>query len=120
MDFEDVLDFTNYRKHPTDRRYLVYHYTKKAQADYFEHLLVESKLFFERHEENREGKGVTYYFAIKRVDEKNVAHFNNLAIGRYRNRFIPDNTLRYFVIAISIIAISLAVIGFILKESNVS
>jgi len=113
MDFEEALDFTNFRNHPSDRSYVVFHYSKKPQADYFEHMLVESKFFFERHEEVRSGKGTTYYFAVKRVNLDAISHLNNLAIGRYRKRFIPDNIMRWVVIVISAIAVGLAVVGYL-------
>ena len=41
---DHLFDLTNYRIHPSDKSYNVYHFTKPEQADYFETLLIEYKL----------------------------------------------------------------------------
>ncbi len=113
---DHLFDLTNYRVHPTEKSYNVYHFSKAEQADYFETLLIEYKLHFERHNENKSGR-IVYYFGIKRSDEKVSNQLNNLTLGRYRKKFIPDNKLRNIIMLISMSILLLAVIGFIKSTS---
>ena len=36
---ENLFDFTNYREHPTQKEYQVFHFVRKDQANFFENLL---------------------------------------------------------------------------------
>ncbi|MGB0402627.1 MAG: hypothetical protein ACPGEG_00930 [Salibacteraceae bacterium] len=108
---ENLFDFTNYREHPTQKEYQVFHFVRKDQANFFENLLVEQKIGFERDDDPQE-KGMVHYFAIKRSDLKVVEKLNDMAIGQYRNKFIPNTGFRWFVLIIGMVAISLAFIGY--------
>ncbi len=108
---DHLFDLTNYRIHPTDKSFNVYHFTKAEQADYFETLLIEYKLYFERHDEMK-GDRMVYYFGIKRTEEKVSNQLNNLTQGRYRRKFIPDHRLRTFIMIISLGVLLLAIVGF--------
>ena len=109
---DHFFDLTNYRIHPTDKSYNVYHFTKPDQADYFETLPIEYKLHFERYNEKK-GDRLVYYFGIKRIDESTSNQLNNLTLGRYRRKFIPDYKLRLGVMVLSVGVLLLAIIGFI-------
>ena len=109
---DHFFDLTNYRIHPAEKSYNVYHFTKPDQADYFETLLIEYKLHFERYNEKK-GDRLVHYFGIKRIDENISNQLNNLTLGRYRRKFIPDRKLRMGVMVISFGVLLLAIIGFI-------
>lgn len=113
---DHLFDLTNYRIHPTDKSYNVYHFSKTEQAEYFETLLIEFKLHFERHNEDK-GDRTVYYFAIKRVDEKVSNQLNNQTLGRYRRKFIPDQRLRTGIMIVSLFILLIAIIGFIKSNS---
>ena len=109
---DHLFDLTNYRIHPSDKSYNVYHFTKPEQAAYFETLLIEYKLHFERYNEKK-GDRLVYYFGIKRVDENTSNQLNNLTLGRYRRKFIPDRTIRLGIMFLSVGILLLAIVGFI-------
>jgi len=112
---EGFLDFTNFREHPTNRSCEVYHFDSSEKGDYFETLLQKNSIWFERFEETEDGK-FTVYFGVKKVDSSKVRHLNNLTIGKFRSRFIPDAFLRIFIMLISAIVLGLAIAGFFLAE----
>lgn len=107
-----MFDFTNYRDHPGDSKYFVIHYAIAEQADFYESLLKSKNLFYERYNKQEEGRSV-YYFAIKKSEEQVALHLNNIAIGKFRSRFIPDKGLRWIVFIISFVVLSVAIIGFV-------
>lgn len=105
------IDLTNYREHPTHKNYTVFFYDSREQAAYFESLLQANNIWFESDAEG--GEDGKYFVAVKKLDENKVLKLNNLAIGKYRNKFIPNAFLRWFVIVISIAVLGLAVIGYL-------
>ena len=109
---ENLFDFTNYREHPTQKEYQVFHFVRKDQANFFENLLIEHKIGFERENDPQE-KGMVYYFAIKRSDLKVVEKLNDMTIGQYRDKFIPNSGLRWFVLIVGMLAISMAIAGYV-------
>jgi hypothetical protein len=115
MDLEEI-NITNIRNHPADERYFILHFSKPGQGDYFESLLKEKGIFYERGE--IEGKTrVLDAFAIKRLDFDKVRNLNYLALGKFRNKFIPDKSFRIIVFLISIVLMTLALLGAYLKNN---
>lgn len=108
---ENLFDFTNYREHPTQKDYQIFHFTRADQAGFFENLLVEHKIEFERHDDQQE-RGMVYYFGIKKSMFSEVEKLNNMAIGQYRDKFIPNAGFRWIVLAIGLTAIILAFVGY--------
>lgn len=111
MDFK--FDFTNFQDHPSNRNYLVFKFHRAEQADYFEGLIHEDAIPYERHDDTDNPEKVWYYFAVPKKHEERLRYLNNLAIGKYRNKFIPDPVFRAFVFVISAIVLSLAIIGYL-------
>lgn len=105
------IDLTNYREHPTHKNYTVFFYDSKEQAEYFESLLKANNIWFESDGEG--GDDGKFFVAIKKLDENKVLRLNNLAIGKYRNKFIPNTFLRWFVIIISVVVLALALVGYL-------
>jgi hypothetical protein len=101
--------FVNINEHPTNNRKKVFFYKDLEHAHYFENLLRESKLKFEK-QIDEEGDQ-TVYFGVNTSDFEKVKRINYLTIGHFRKPFIPDTVLRYFVIFISIVVLSLAFVG---------
>lgn len=112
MNLEEAFDFTNWRNHPTRKKYIVFFYRTEAESAFFETLLIEHKIWFEK-DTNEESEKARFLFGVKRDDLKTVKHLNNLAIGRYRKPFMPNKGLKYFVMIISFIVLTLAIIGFL-------
>lgn len=109
---EELLDFTNYRIHPTQKNYNVFHFARADQAQFFENLLIEQKIEFERHDE-RKDNGMVYYFGVKKKYFKQVEKLNNMAIGQYRSKFIANSGMRWIIIIIGMLALTLAIVGYI-------
>lgn len=113
MDFN--LNLTNYQDHPENKKFKVFSFTQPERAQYFEHQLIEAKITFEK--DTEQGENGTYYlFAVHQKDFERALYHNHLTIGKYRSKFIPDVTFRYFVIIISLSIITLAVLGAILSD----
>ena len=54
---EGLLQVTNHRDHPTNKAYKVFFFRKKEEADYFEILIAEKNIKFEKgSEETEKGK----------------------------------------------------------------
>lgn len=109
---EDWIDLTNYREHPTQKSYQVVHFSIEEQADFFENLLTESNITYERHNEEKLNRTI-YYFAVRNSDMTVVKNLNNIALGKFRSPFIPTSPLRWIVLTISFIVLALAIIGAI-------
>ena len=109
---ENLLDFTNFRDHPTHKDFIVFHFKRADQAGFFENLLIEHKVTYERFDENLE-TGMVYYFGVRRSYFKQVEKLNNITIGQYRDKFIPGSTLRWIVIVFGISVTALAIAGYL-------
>ena len=116
MNIENLFDFTNWREHPTQKRYIVFFFSTVEQGNYFEQLLIEHKVWFERHVDHEDDKR-PIWFAIERGDMGTVKRLNHLTLGKYRNKFIPTSGLRIIVFIISGILVTLMIIG-IIKSGN--
>ncbi len=109
-----MLSTINFQDHPTNRNMEVFFFKQAIHADYFENLLNENKLFYEKQIDTEGDK--TIYFGVKKTDFKEVKRLNYLTIGHFRKPFIPDAFFRYFVIIISVIILSLAIAGAIIAN----
>ena len=107
--------FVNINEHPTNSNKKVFYYKEIEQANYFENLLKESEIVFEK-QMDEEGDQMIY-FGVNKSDFQDVKKLNYLTIGNFRKPFIPDLYLRYFVIVISICILGLAFLGAWLSNS---
>lgn len=108
------LDLTNYREHPTRKGYYVFRFKDHKQGNYFEMLLIEEKLHYEKAITENEER--LMLFAIQRRDLKRAERMNYLTSARFRSRFIPQKGLRIFTIGLFFLLILLALIGFLLSD----
>ena len=98
-----MLSLINFHDHPTNRNKKVFFFKQEAHANYFELLLKEQQLAYEK-QIDEEGDR-TIYFGVKISDFKMAKHLNYLTIGKFRKPFISDRFSRYLLITISIIII---------------
>jgi hypothetical protein len=91
---------------------MIFIYHDYNMACTFEDGLLESSLFFEK-DVTESGPNKKWLYAVKKIDLEAVKRWNNIAIGTHRKPFISDPILRYFVIAISLGVMTLALIGFL-------
>lgn len=104
-----MLSLINFRDHPSNRHKKVFFFKDPEHANYFEVLLVESKITFEK-QIDEEGDQ-TIYYGVKISDFKTAKQLNYLTIGRFRKPFISDRFFRIFIILLSILVLSLAFLG---------
>ena len=109
------MDFTNFREHPSNNSLLFYFFREEQQAEYYASLLDEENLFYERQTEVKESGQILHCFITKKKDNARTRHLNNLAIGKYRSKFIPDKGLRLFVIALGLLVMGVAIAGYFLS-----
>lgn len=110
MDFK--IDFTNFQEHPTNRSFMVFKFHRKEQADFFEGLLHEAAILYERHDDMDDPDKPRYLFAAPKKHEDQLRYLNNLAIGKFRSKFIPDRSFRFLIFFISALVLALAFIGY--------
>lgn len=101
--------FININEHPTNPKKKVFYFREVTHANYFEVMLIESKLEYEK-QIDEEGDG-RIYFGVKKRDFKKAQRLNYLTIGNFRKPFISDRFFRWLLIGISIFVLALAFIG---------
>jgi hypothetical protein len=101
------LNLTNYDDHPSDNRYMVFHFKDPKMAGEFMDGLTMAAIPFEADEDG----GPPYLIGVKRSFRQKALEINYSVIGRHRQKFIGDSIFRWFVIALVSLAILLAVLG---------
>lgn len=114
-DVERILNVTNCQDHPSNEAYKVFHFFSKEEADYFESLLNEKKISFERDEEFAKEK-MMYLFGIHVSDYKKVNKLNYLTIGKYRKPLIKNNFLKWFILLFGFSLLLFALISFFMNK----
>ncbi|MDQ3192260.1 MAG: hypothetical protein M3Q58_11770 [Bacteroidota bacterium] len=109
-----MIDFTNYRVHSSKNDFMVFHFDHRDQALFFEELLNQNSVFFEKHIENE--KKFLVYFGVKKFDFQKVNELNNESNRRFRKPFISDKYLRYTVLSLFLIMIVLALTGMVVTS----
>ena len=106
------FDFTNWREHPSDNRYVVFFFKSEEESLYFNQLLEEQKISFESYADMEEPT-YKYYFALSKLDSKRAITLNHLTIGKFRSPFIANNLFRYAMIIGMILILGIGVIGYL-------
>ncbi|MBV41882.1 MAG: hypothetical protein CL834_02495 [Crocinitomicaceae bacterium] len=107
------MRWTNYFIHPGDNRYYVFSFREDDHADDFEQRLKNAQIPFERHRENSE-----WLFGVARTYFKQALNANHLVYAQYRTKFIPVKGLRNAMLAVTLGAVVLALIGFFSSAAN--
>jgi len=106
-----MINLTNQTDHPKDPHKTAYFFKQNEHANYFESLLIEHKIKFEKHIEEE-----INYFIVRRSDENITKNLNYLCIGKFRKPFIPDKMIGYVMIVISLLIIGMAITGAIVSN----
>jgi hypothetical protein len=109
------LKFTNQMPHPERRGYEIYHYKNIEEADYFESLLKEKNLFYERDEDQINGIPI-YLFGVKSEDMDQVDTANYLAKGKFRANIVSNKFWRYALVLLGLALIAFAFLGYYLSN----
>lgn len=111
-----IMSLVNHQAHPTRPGYLVYHFKIEEHAAYFEDLLKEKNLFYERFDELRDAKPV-YWFGVRDRDHDAVEIINYTVKGKFRKPMIHDKGARYFIVIFGILIVLFAIIGAIMSNT---
>jgi len=111
---EGILRVTNHQNHPTSKHHKVFFFYIEEQADYFESLLVEKKIWFERDKDDSRGK-LMHFFGIKMTNVREVDQLNYLAIGKFRKPIFENTYVRYGVIILGFLIVLFGVVGYFMS-----
>lgn len=107
-----VLGLVNYIDHPTDKNFRVFNFNSPKEAEIFEQLLTEKKIFFEKDEEDHEDE-VMYLFAVQQRDFERAQTANYEVSAKTRKNIIPVPFLRYALLLIVFTLIGIAIYGYL-------
>lgn len=110
---ENLFNLTNYRDHPENEDYKVFFFYNFEQGNYFKQLLenepIEFELFIEK-----ESKPIML-FGIRKRYFKQAIDLNSLSYARFKKPFIANKWIRFTVLGFTILAITIAIIGYFLS-----
>ncbi len=109
-----MFSLINFQDNPSNRKKKVFHFKNKEHALYFENLLIENKVEFEKQIDDEGDQRI--YFGIHVSNFELAKKLNFLTIGHFREPFIPDTFFRYFLIIISIFVVGLSIVGALLSD----
>ena len=109
-----MISTINFQEHPTNRNLKVFFFSKAEHASYFESLLNENSIEYEKQIDSEGDQRI--YYGIHISNFKVAKRLNYLTIGAFRSKFIPDLFFRYFLIVLSILVLGLAIAGALISE----
>lgn len=122
-----TLGLVNYKEHPVDNRYKVFNFNTKAEADYFEQLLNEKKITYEKDQEKVEDKAVInlvpsegkmmtmFLFAVNQRDFDKAQKANYLVSAKYRQPTIKNKYLRIGLLVFFFIVLTLGIVSYMMS-----
>jgi hypothetical protein len=109
-----MIDFSNYKAHPTSKDHLLLFFDHEKQAAFFEELLLLNGIFFEK--DLKESGKFFIYYAINKCDFDLVKPLNEQSNSKFRKPFIPDKSLRYTVLILFFTLLILALTGLVVTQ----
>ncbi|MEM9024066.1 MAG: hypothetical protein AAGB22_10010 [Bacteroidota bacterium] len=106
----------NYYDHPDQPKYMVYRFYGEEQAAYFEALLRDEGIWYERNIETDEDDEPTYYYGVHKSDEKATQRLNSLTLAKFKTPFIGVAWLRWTILLVSLGLVTLAIAGYLLDR----
>lgn len=107
------IKYRNFESHEIQRAFIVFYFYAKDHADYFESLLIEHEIPYER----GAGKDLVrrHLFGIHRKYQIKAEELNDDTGNFFRKPFLADKGFRYFILILTIVFVALAIIGFIVS-----
>lgn len=107
-----MINLTNFENHPTRKTYTVFHFYHEERADYFEELLNNNNIWFEKETENQDDNEL-FYFGVKNTDLKEVKQYNYLVSAKHRKPIIPSKIGRWALYIFTLVLLTFIVIGYL-------
>lgn len=105
------LGLVNYVQHPSNPKYIVFRFADIGRADSFESELNSSKIWFEKSSDFKREKEY-FLFGIHQNDFKKAEKINYIVEGKHKKPFIPFKGLRFIVMLISGVILTIAILGY--------
>lgn len=110
------ITYANFEPHHKQRNFTVFYFYAKDHADYFEALLLENEIPFER------GAGQDmvrrHLIGVHRSYQERAEKLNNEVGNYYRKPFLGTNAMRNFVLVFTLVVIAFALIGYFLSRNG--
>lgn len=111
------LGLVNYVKHPSNPDYIIYRFADSERADSFEAALFNEKIWFEKSSEK--GRIKTFIlFGVHKSDYDATQRINFQIEAKHKKPFIPHSGLRYLILGISTIVMTLAIVGYCKQQQK--
>lgn len=121
------LGLVNFKDHPSDNRYKIFNFNSIEEAEYFEKLLNEKSLWFEKNEEHldslatihfslnpeKDRSGTMYLYATRQLDFDKVQNANFLVNAKFRGFIIKNPVFRYGLVILFLCLLAFAIYGYI-------
>ncbi|MFT5595871.1 MAG: hypothetical protein ACI8QH_000659 [Flammeovirgaceae bacterium] len=108
--------YANFEPHHKQRNFTVFYFYAKDHADYFEALLLENEIPFER------GSGQDmvrrHLIGIHRTHQEKAENLNDEVGNYYRKPFLGTKGMRNFVLLFTLVAITFALVGYFLRHNG--
>ena len=112
---ENLFNLTNYRDHPENKDYIIFFFYNFEQGNYFKQLLEKEPLEFEVFIEE-ESKPIML-FGIRKRYFNQALDLSSLSYARYKKPFIANKLIRFAVLGFTIVAVTIAIIGYFLSKN---
>lgn len=106
------MKLVNYYDHEADNRYVVFEFVSAEHADYFEQLLSDGNVDFERFLDDESNPPQTL-FGVKKSYKDQALKMNFLVHAKYRRPFIKSTFLKWTLLIVTGAFLALAIIGYI-------
>jgi len=106
------FQYKNFEDHHIQRNFSVFYFYAKDNADYFESLLIEHEVPYER--------GIAkdmlrrHLIGIHKSHQEIAERLNNETGNMYRKPFLSDDVMRNFILILTLIVVFLALAGYFL------
>ncbi|MGB6034735.1 MAG: hypothetical protein WBG42_00605 [Cryomorphaceae bacterium] len=107
------IKYANFEPHHKQRNYTVFYFYAKDHADYFEALLLENEIPFERG--SCQDMVRRHLIGVHRSYQEKAEYLNDEVGNYYRKPFLGTNSLRNFVLIFTLVALVFALVGYILQ-----
>lgn len=108
------IEYKNFETHHKQRSYVVFYFYAKDPADYFEALLIENDIPYER----GSGKDLLrrHLIGIHKSHRAKAEELNNETGNFFRKPFLGNQQAKYGVLIFTLVAILIALVGYLLKN----
>lgn len=105
--------YKNFETHERQRAYIVFYFYARDPADYFESLLIEHDIPYER----GTGKDLVkrHLIGVHRDHQARAEELNDDTNNFFRKPFLGNNRMRNAVLIFTFIIIALALIGYYIR-----